>query len=302
MSHAQTPSSFNPYIGYLLYPALFCIMVGYAYLELQQATEQIGRYYAYYVTGLILSLMLIEAMHPAQRAWRMSRQTLFSRDIPYMIIGDSTMALAQYLTGMAVIKFGISQGEAHRSMSLIPAVILALLIMDFIWYWIHRFSHESKSRLGLWLWKMHLAHHLPQQVYVLMHAVGHPINTLIARSIFSLPLYFMGFSVEAVFITNLIVGLQATISHFNVDLRVGWVNYLLVGTELHRYHHSADPKEGKNYASVVPIWDILFGTFYFKPKQLPQQLGVAQPDRYPIDRQVWQVLLLPFKKEKVVTE
>lgn len=272
-------------------------MLGYAWFELQQPAESIGGYYAYYVSALITGLVVIEALFPAREEWRMTAKSLFLRDMPYMIIGGITMALMQYLATMAVIRFGLSRGNAHQDMPLIPGVILALLIMDFIWYWIHRYSHESNSRLGQWFWKMHLAHHLPQQVYVLMHAVAHPLNTVIARSIFSLPLYFLGFPVEAVFVTNLIVGLQATISHFNVDLRAGWINYLLVGTELHRYHHSANPKEGKNYGSVVPIWDMLFGTFYYRPKELPQQLGVTQPEHYPADRQISQILLLPFKSK-----
>jgi sterol desaturase/sphingolipid hydroxylase (fatty acid hydroxylase superfamily) len=43
------------------------------------------------------------------------------------------------------------------------------------------------------------------------------------------------------------------VSHFNVNSRVAWLNYLLVGTELHRYHHNADPTEAKNFGAVVSI-------------------------------------------------
>lgn len=146
---------------------------------------------------------------------------------------------------------------------------------------------------------MHLAHHLPQQVYVLMHAVAHPINMLVVRGITTLPLYYLGFSTEVVFVTALVVGLQGLVSHFNVDMRTGWLNYVLVGTELHRYHHSADPNEAKNYGATTPLWDIVFGTFYYRPGQLPDRYGVADPERYPQDRQVVDVLMQPFKSRKV---
>jgi sterol desaturase/sphingolipid hydroxylase (fatty acid hydroxylase superfamily) len=296
MQNQQYRRGYHPHLSWMLYPTLFGVMSIYIWFELQQPREQIGHYYGYYISALMITLVIIEALFPARKKWRMTYKSFFLRDLPYMIIGGATMALMQYLANLAIVQYGISQGSAHQDMPLIPGVILALLIMDFFWYWIHRYSHESNSRLGQWFWRMHVAHHLPQQVYVLMHAVAHPLNTIIARSIFSVPLYLLGFSVEVLFVTNLIVGLQATISHFNVDLRVGWINYLLVGTELHRYHHSADPKQGKNYGSVVPIWDILFGTFYYKPNELPRQLGIAQPDKYPADRQVWRVMLLPFRR------
>ncbi|MDH5778339.1 MAG: sterol desaturase family protein [Gammaproteobacteria bacterium] len=296
MQSEQVQSGYYPHLAWLLYPILFCAMSAYAWFELQQPSEQIGVYRGYYVAVLMLSLITIEALYPAQRKWRMTLKSFFMRDAPYMIIGATTIALMQYIAITMVIEFGIRQGQTHQTMPLIPGVILCLLIVDFFWYWIHRYSHESNSKFGQWCWKIHLAHHLPQQVYVLMHAVAHPINFIVARSIFTLPLYFLGFSVEALFVANLIIGLQGTISHFNVDLRVGWINYLLVGTELHRYHHSADPEQGKNYGSVVPIWDIIFGTFYYRPNQLPQQLGISKPENYPVDRQVWQVMLLPFRK------
>jgi sterol desaturase/sphingolipid hydroxylase (fatty acid hydroxylase superfamily) len=92
-----------------------------------------------------------------------------------------------------------------------------------------------------------------------------------------------------------VVGLQGFVSHFNVDIRAGWVNYFLMGTELHRYHHSANPGEAKNYAAVVTLWDLLFGTFYYRPGVVAQRLGVEHPAHYPHDRELLKVLALPFK-------
>lgn len=84
-------------------------------------------------------------------------------------------------------------------------------------------------------------------------------------------------------------------SHFNVDSRVGWLNYLLVGTELHRYHHSADPAEAKNFGAVVSIWDQVFGTFVYRPGNVPRALGVDEPRHYPADTQLLQVLVHPLR-------
>ncbi len=79
-----------------------------------------------------------------------------------------------------------------------------------------------------------------------------------------------------------------------VHLRAGWFNYLFVGPELHRYHHSADLREAQNYAVVLSLIDVLFGTFVYKPGRLPERIGVADPADYPRSVEVWKIMLLPF--------
>ncbi len=138
-------------------------------------------------------------------------------------------------------------------------MLLALLIPDILWYWVHRLSHEGRGRSGQWMWKMHLAHHLPQQVYLLMHAVAHPLNTIIECVI-----------------------LPCRCSCWGSPPRCClWPAWWWGCRELHRYHHSADPPEAKNYAAVVTLWDLLFGTFYYRPGVVAQRLGLEHPAQHP---------------------
>ena len=85
------------------------------------------------------------------------------------------------------------------------------------------------------------------------------------------------------------------ISHFNVDLRMGWANYVFVGPELHRYHHSADMSEAKNYGATLTIWDQVFGTFLYRPGSAPRDLGIGTDGNLPEYRRVLAVLTLPFR-------
>jgi len=290
------PSEPSRVIQYGLYPLLLLALLGYASLELGQPSDLIGRYYPYYLTALVVILLTIEILRPMRREWRMTKGSFVRRDLPFMLIGGLTLGLSNYAAGWAALHFGVVRSAAHADLPLLPAVILALLIPDFIWYWIHRLSHEGRSRFGQWLWTVHLTHHLPQQLYLLMHAVAHPLNAIVVRAIMTLPLFFLGFTAEVLFVANLIVGLQGFVSHFNVDVRAGWFNYFLMGTELHRNHHSADPGEAKNYGAVVTLWDQIFGTFYYRPGVAPERLGLQYPQRYPQDRDVWRVLALPFRR------
>lgn len=284
----------NRFIQYGLYPLLLVLMLGYAALELHQPAGKFGSYYGLYLSAVVALMWLAETLHPLRAEWRMTKATFFRRDLPYMAIGGLTLGLANYMAGWAILHFGMARGGPLAELPLLPAVVLALLIPDFIWYWVHRLSHEARGPMGRWLWKMHLAHHLPQQVYLLMHGVAHPLNVIIVRAILTVPLFLLGFSVEAMFLANLVVGLQGLVSHFNVDIRAGWANYFLMGTELHRYHHSADPVEAKNYGAVVTLWDQLFGTYYHRPGVVARRLGVERPELYPADREVLKVLALPL--------
>jgi len=280
---------------YGLYPLLLGVTVAYAWLELSRSQGELGRFYGVYLALLVIAMVAIEAVHPLRPEWKMTSSSFLRRDLPYILIGSATLGLANFLAGGAVLHFGIERGLAHSGMPLAPAVVLALIVPDFLWYWIHRFSHEAKGPIGRWMWRVHVPHHLPQQLYVMMHAVAHPLNTIVVRILLSTPLFFLGLPIDAIFVANLIVSLQGIVSHFNVDMRVGWLNYLLVGNELHRYHHSADVSEAKNYGAVVPLWDIAFGTFVYRPGIAPRRLGVDNPSRYPAERQILRVLGLAFK-------
>lgn len=285
-------------VQYGLYPLLVAVMLGYAAFELSKPAESFGSDYGYYLLFLVAVLLLTETLHPLRDEWKMTRESFFHRDLPYMVIGGLTLALASYVAGWLILDFGITRGTSHTGLSLLPSILLALLIPDLVWYWVHRWSHEGRGVFGRFLWRMHAAHHLPQQVYLLMHAVAHPINTFVVRAILTVPLFLLGFSVESLFVANLVVGLQGFVSHFNVDIRTGWLNYVLMGTELHRYHHSADPREGRNYAAVISLWDLLFGTLYYRSSEAPSCLGIAEPENYPKDREFLRVLALPFRGGK----
>jgi sterol desaturase/sphingolipid hydroxylase (fatty acid hydroxylase superfamily) len=128
-----------------------------------------------------------------------------------------------------------------------------------------------------------------------MHGVFHPVNALISAVLIQATLLALGMSPEAVFAAILIIDLQTMISHFNVDIRAGFLNYVLIGTELHRYHHSASVDQAKNFGTVIPLWDLVFGTFLYRPGAPPRRLGVDDSAGYPPSQHFWKVLALPFR-------
>ena len=283
-------------VTWLTWPILFAFNLG---LALRAITYR-GNYSTTLTTVLITDvvvLVTLEFLFPVRLEWKMTWRSFF-RDLKYIVAGGASFAAIDGLFGLASIRLNAGHVGPITSWPLHLSVPAALLVVEFLNYWQHRWSHELSGNFGSFLWKSHAAHHLPEQVYVLMHPASHPINGFIVRALVTLlPLYYLGASPETVLLLSTVITFQALISHCNVDIRMGWVNYLFVGTELHRFHHSANLAESKNYAVTLSILDIIFGTFYYRPGSLPERLGVVDPRAYPKSIEFWKVMKLPFEGE-----
>lgn len=244
-----------------------------------------------------LCLLAIETLWPAEAQWKMTWRTFLHRDLKYFIAGGAAIAATNlFFTGVG-IKLAEGTTGWGNSLPLYVAVPLGIFCVDFLQYWHHRISHESQSHIGKFLWRTHVAHHLPEQVYLLMHPASHPINAFIVRGLATiLPLYFLGLSPLAVALVNMVIGMQSLISHANADFRAGLFNYIFVGAELHRFHHSAAEEDAGNYATALALLDVMFGTHVYRKNKLPLRLGVHAPEAYPRSEQIFKVLALPFFK------
>ena len=94
-----------------------------------------------------------------------------------------------------------------------------------------------------------------------MHPAGHLINTFIVRGFVTLvPVYLLGLPPRVSSCAFLVMGIHRASFPIPTSICAGWLNYLFVGPELHRYHHSADVKEAGNYATALSILaDVFLG-------------------------------------------
>lgn len=283
-------------VTWLTWPVLFTAMLAFIAATIRYHWD-LGIALGGLTGGTIIALVTLEFLYPLDARWRMTWRRFLGRDIKYFIAGGLSGAGTTFVFGL----IGLQLAAGHRGpMTGWPfwlAAPAAILAFDFFQYWQHRWSHEADRPWKRFLWRTHAPHHLPEQVYVLMHPAGHPFNFFLLQGIVRVPLfYFLGVSPEALFAATAIIGFQGIFSHCNVDLRAGWFNYVFAGTELHRYHHSADVGEAQNYAVTFSLLDVLFGTFVYRPGTAPVLLGVAQPERYPRAYQFWRVMLLPLRR------
>ena len=244
---------------------------------------------------LIVTYLAIELLLPCQRRWAMSWASLWA-DLKYIVVNGAFSGLVSFALGWAAITTAGRTDGLASDWPVWGQVVAALMIFEAINYTLHRAMHEMPGPLGRFLWRSHAAHHLPPRLYLVMHAVFHPVNgVLIQAGAIVAPLWAMGYTPQAVAMFFMINGMHGLISHFNVDVRMGWLSYVFVGTETHRYHHSADPEEGKNYGNTLVLYDILFGTFVYRPGVPPEALGVRPGQGLPAYERLGAVLALPFR-------
>lgn len=281
-------------ITYGLYPFLLVLGLGVCALAILLDWD-VSRTYTYMAIGRFVLLFGLEFIFPINPEWKMTWPSFF-RDVKYFIAIGLTGFLFKYAIGLIAIKNAHFEGIL-TSLPLVLAALVALLIYEFLQYWFHRISHEAKGKFGLFLWKVHSIHHLPDKVYLLMHPVSHPVNAIVVLMISQAVFVGLGVDAQTLLLINTIISLQGLISHFNVEIKAGWLNYIFIGTELHRFHHSANVNEAKNFGAVLAIWDIVFGTFYYQKNRIPEELGVFEPEKYPDSTEIFKTLRFPFKKQ-----
>ncbi len=134
--------------------------------------------------------------------------------------------------------------------------VLALLIVDLIWYSYHRASHRVRL-----MWAGHQAHHNSLR-FNYSTAVRQKWNPWF-ELLFWVPLPLIGIPPWMIF-TSFSVNLifQFFVHTERVDRLAKPVEFLFNTPSHHRVHHASDKDYlDKNYAGILIIWDRMFGTY-----------------------------------------
>jgi sterol desaturase/sphingolipid hydroxylase (fatty acid hydroxylase superfamily) len=127
---------------------------------------------------------------------------------------------------------------------------------DFIYYWNHRASHESR-----WLWAVHVVHHSSER-YNLSTALRQPVAEGITLSVPYGLLALAGVRpglIEQARGINLIYQFWI---HTEAIKRLSWVERVFNTPSHHRVHHGSNRQYlDRNHGSILILWDKLFGTF-----------------------------------------
>jgi len=147
--------------------------------------------------------------------------------------------------------------------------VLALVLYDFCYYWLHRLGHERTI-----LWAAHVAHHQSED-YNLTTALRQTSTGFLLGWVFFIPMYLAGIPAQVVVTVgsiNLIYQFWVHTQHIG---KLGWLEWLLVTPSNHRVHHAQNALYlDRNYGGLFILWDRLFGTFQEERDDEPVIYGI----------------------------
>ncbi len=181
-------------------------------------------------------------------------------------LGNLSLGMISQLWGVLTRLVQIAiYGVVYSAFALFPneafwstwyGVLLALVLYDFCYYWLHRGGHEIAL-----LWAAHVVHH-QSQTFNLATALRQPSTYFLFGWIFYLPLAILGVSPLVFGIVALIDLLYQFWVHTEYVGKLGWFDRWFCSPSNHRVHHAVnDGCLDKNYGGILIIWDRLFGSY-----------------------------------------
>ncbi len=176
---------------------------------------------------------------------------------------------------------------------------LAVLAGEIGFYWGHRLMHAVPM-----LWRFHAIHHAAEEMDFLVDTRAHPVDLFISRAAGLLPLYLLGLgqptgqSVDLVPVLVALVGsFWGFFVHANLAWRFGWLEWAIATPAFHHWHHTNDGPAtiDKNFASMLPWLDWVFGTFHLPKAAFPSAYGIDSP----MPAGFWNQMLFPWTKRDV---
>lgn len=217
--------------------------------------------------GIAAGFFVIERLWPANalpkvRAW-------WPRVIAVNLVQGAIILVAGYtwdrwLGGFSAIELRTLLGESTTGVA--AQGTLAYLVSTFVYYWWHRWRHESK-----WLWRIcHQLHHSPARIELVTSFYKHPVEITINSVLSSAIVYaLLGCSPAAGVVYTFLTAVAEYFYHWNIRTPF-WVGFVVQRPESHRVHHKY-LHHTQNFADL-PIWDMLFSSFQ-NPRVAPKQCG-----------------------------
>ena len=195
-----------------------------------------------------------------------------------------------YLLGVIIAKLvsvldastGLSRLHVVSAWSVPAQLAFFIVTHDLYIYLFHRLQHRSPM-----LWRLHEAHHSPRVVDWLSGVRSHSLEILINQTVEFAPLVLLGASPTVIVLKGAVSAIWGMFIHSNIDARLGVLQYVFNGPEMHRWHHADDRRAyGKNFSTKLAVWDWLFGTAFFpdRDKEKPVRYGLADhtyPEEFP---------------------
>ncbi|MDX1782333.1 MAG: sterol desaturase family protein [Thalassovita sp.] len=226
--------------------------------------------------GILVTMAIWELAAPCRRI-EIPRVVRWTNNLGVVVIDTILVRLTYPIAAVGLALLGEEKGWGLFNVIEAPgwvAILASIVVLDFAIYLQHVLFHAVPG-----LWRLHRMHHADQGIDVTTGLRFHPAEILLSMGIKMGVVAALGPPAVAVLIFEVILNATAMFNHSNIRIpaRVDRVLRLFVVTpDMHRVHHSVDPREtDSNFGFNVPWWDRLLGTYIAQPAKGHQGMTIG---------------------------
>ncbi|MCB9556303.1 MAG: sterol desaturase family protein [Deltaproteobacteria bacterium] len=153
-------------------------------------------------------------------------------------------------------------------------LIFFIVLHDLFIYFFHMAMHKNA-----FLWRFHEAHHSIEDVDWVGGSRSHPFEIMINQTVEFGMIVLLGGAPAVAVLKAFVSSTWGIWIHNNINVRAGWLQYVINGPEMHRWHHHPE-HDHSNYATKLAIWDWLFRTAFYPKDRVADRYGLDDPS-YP---------------------
>ncbi|MDO1582356.1 sterol desaturase family protein [Rhizobium oryzicola] len=227
---------------------------------------------------VIAGIALAERLMPFEKTW-LARDGETFNDVAHTMLSKGAVQILAAISaslpmGVATLVQPLTSGIFHvwpDQLPMFAQVVLGLVTAELGLYLAHRFAHEN-----LYMWRFHALHHSVGRLWVVNTGRFHFIDSGFKIALSQIPLYLLGAPLPVFLWIGAVTAFIGLLTHCNIDVRTGFLDYIFSTPRLHRWHHSLDLAEGNtNYGENLVVWDQLLGTYFNPPREPTTKIGIT---------------------------
>lgn len=251
-----------------------------------------------YILPVLFGSIIIEMLW----SWRTKREAYNAKETASNFLIFAGMQLVKPLSAAwTLLALGwLYQFRLWTIPNTVWSIPLAVLVVDFFYYWRHRLSHEIPL-----LWTLHNVHHSSPWMNL---TTSMRLNWLsgFLTPLFFFPVVLMGFSVEAIALFMLLNLFYQFFLHTESITKIPFVEGWINTPSAHRVHHGSNPLYiDKNHGGILMVWDRMFGTYQEETEEVVYGITTGFMGHNPLKAvfgPLWDYLRGDFAREKAVLE
>lgn len=221
-------------------------------------------------------IWIIETLVPLSASTVRQRIAHDSRNLALALLSTlvgavlSAVTLASVFLWVEARQWGLYQWLDLPSL---PSLLITLLLFDAWQYLWHVINHKVPL-----LWRFHVIHHADTEMDASTGLRFHFGEIAFSTLFRTLVVAVLGMQVEHLLLYEMIALPVILFHHSNTQLPASVdrvLKLLIVTPAMHRVHHSNRQTEtDSNYASVLSVWDRIFGSYRAREDSAAIELGI----------------------------